>query len=75
MITKEDVLEAIGKDRVRQSTIETELVFAGKAKKHPTEIGVSESDRQLIRKHLRELEEQGLIQSYGIEKKSYELSQ
>ena len=75
MITKEDVLEAIGKHRVGQSTIETELVLAGKAKQHPTEIGVGESDRRLIRKHLRELEEEGLIQSYGIEKKTYELSQ
>lgn len=74
MMTKEDVLEAIGKHRVWQSTIETELVFAGKAKKHPTEIGVSESDRQLIRKYLCELEEEGVIQSYGIEKKTYELS-
>lgn len=49
MFTKEDVLEAIGKHRVRQVSIESELVFAGKASRHPTEIGITEVSRLLLR--------------------------
>lgn len=72
-ITKLDVLQAIGKDRIRQLTIETELVLSGKVKQHPTEIGVSDANRKLIQDLLVELEKEGRIQSYGVKMKTYEV--
>ena len=73
LITEEDVLEAIGKHRVRQVSIETELVFAGKCKQHPHEIGVDETHRQIIQAHLVNLEKEGVIKSYGNRRKTYEV--
>lgn len=73
MFTKQDVLEAIGKDRVRQSTIETHLALAQKARLHPLEIGIGASDRRILKEYLVELETEGVIKSYGIEKKTYEV--
>ena len=72
--TKKDVLEAIGKHRVRQVSIETELVIEGKVNRHPTEIGVGEANRAKLEKMLTELEAEGEIVSYGIDNKTYELA-
>ena len=65
-ITAEDVLEAIGKHRVRQVSIESELYFARKAQKHPTEIGIPAPDRVRLQELLKQLEVDGRIKSYGI---------
>ena len=72
-ITKQDILQAIDKHRVRQISIETELVLSGKVEQHPTEIGVSEKNRQRIQDLLVELEKEGRIQSYGVNRKTYEV--
>ena len=73
MPKKSDILQAIGKHRVRQVSIETELVLSGKVKQHPTEIGVSDENRKRIQALLVELEKEGCIQSYGVKKKTYEV--
>ena len=73
LITEEDVLEAIGKHRVRHVSIETEFVFAGKCKQHPHEIGVDETHRQVIKDHLENLEKEGVIKSSGDTLKTYEV--
>ncbi len=74
-ITADDVIEAIGKHRVRQVSIESELFFAGKAERHPKEIGVDTTDRVTIRRHLKQLEADGRIKAYGIgsNDKAYEV--
>ena len=58
--------EAIGKHRVRQVSIESELYFARKAQKHPTEIGIPAPDRVRLQELLKQLEVDGRIKSYGI---------
>ena len=73
MITKQDVLEAIGKHRVRQVSIETELVLSGKVPQHPTEIGIGENDRRTLSELLIDLEAEGLIRVYGDQRKTYEV--
>lgn len=73
MITKSDVLEAIGTHRVRQASIETELVLLGKVRQHPTEIGIGEDNRQKLAALLTELEAGGLIRAYGDQRKAYEV--
>ena len=72
-LTKSDILQVIGKHRVRQVSIETELVSSGKVKQHPTEIGVSEANRKRIQDLLAELEKEGCLRSYGVKMKTYEI--
>lgn len=70
---KEDVLAAVGIHRVNQLDIESELVFGGVVPRHPTQIGISDSDRELLVQLLEELELEGKIVSFGKLRKSYKV--